>query len=92
MTTTVLSLTLTGLAADSALVGGAGSRPHRRLGSVAAMLAGALIGAGLLQVSPSAVIGLAAALATAVAVVFGTAQHAGRLNPDVEPFSSRADH
>jgi uncharacterized membrane protein YoaK (UPF0700 family) len=33
MTTTVLSLTLTGLAADSTLVGGAGSRSHRRLGS-----------------------------------------------------------
>jgi uncharacterized membrane protein YoaK (UPF0700 family) len=72
MTTTVLSLTLTGLAADNALVGGAGSRPHRRLGSVAAMLAGATIGAALLQVSPSGTIGLAAALAAGVAVVFGT--------------------
>jgi uncharacterized membrane protein YoaK (UPF0700 family) len=91
MTTTVLSLTLTGLAADSALVGGAGSRPHRRLGSVAAMLAGALIGAGLLQVSPSGVIGLGAALATAVAVVFGTAQMGARPDPDAEPFSSSAD-
>ena len=41
LTTTVLTLTLTGLAADSALAGGTGARPHRRLGSVAAMLAGA---------------------------------------------------
>jgi uncharacterized membrane protein YoaK (UPF0700 family) len=76
MTTTVLSLTLTGLASDSALVGGAGSRPHRRLGSVAAMLAGAAIGAGLLQVSPSGVIGIAAALAAVVAVVFGIGRQA----------------
>ncbi|TVT27472.1 DUF1275 domain-containing protein, partial [Amycolatopsis rhizosphaerae] len=38
LTTTVLTLTLTGLAADSVLAGGTGSKPHRRLGSVAAML------------------------------------------------------
>jgi len=60
-------------------VGGAGSRPHRRLGSVAAMLAGATIGAGMLQVSPSGVIGLAAGLAVAVAVVFGTGHEGDRL-------------
>lgn len=78
LTTTVLSLTLTGLAADSALVGGGGSRPHRRLGSIVAMLGGAAAGAGLLQVSPSAVIGLAAALAAGVAGVFAT----GRVRED----------
>jgi len=76
LTTTVHSLTLTGWAADSTLVGGAGSRPHRRLGSVAAMLAGATIGAGLLQVSPSGVIGMAAALAAGVALVFATGREA----------------
>jgi uncharacterized membrane protein YoaK (UPF0700 family) len=75
LTTTVLSLTLTGIAADSPLVGGTGSRIHRRVGSVAAMIAGAAIGAGLLQVSPSAVIGLAAAVAAGVAVTFATAVH-----------------
>jgi uncharacterized membrane protein YoaK (UPF0700 family) len=69
LTTTVLTLTLTGLTADSALAGGPGARPHRRLGSVAAMLAGAAAGAGLVQWSPDAVIALAAAL---VAVVGGT--------------------
>jgi uncharacterized membrane protein YoaK (UPF0700 family) len=74
LTTTVLSLTLTGLAADSALAGGSGSKPHRRLGSIAAMLSGAAIGAGLLQVSPSGVIGIAAALSAVVAVVFVTGQ------------------
>ena len=56
LTTTVLTLTLTGLAADSVLAGGPGARPHRRLGSVAAMLAGAAAGAGLLQLSPTAVL------------------------------------
>ena len=69
LTTTVLTLTLTGLTADSALARGPGARPHRRLGSVAAMLAGAAAGAGLLQWSPDAVIALAAGL---VAVVAGT--------------------
>jgi uncharacterized membrane protein YoaK (UPF0700 family) len=63
LTTTVLTLTLVGLAADSHVAGGAGARPHRRLGSVLAMLAGAATGALLLQVtSPTVVIALAAAL------------------------------
>ena len=39
LTTTVLTLTLTGLTADSASAGGPGAKPHRRLGSVATMLA-----------------------------------------------------
>lgn len=70
LTTTVLSLTLTGLAADSTLVGGTGSKPHRRLGSIAAMLAGAATGALLLQASPSGTIALAAVLAIGVALTF----------------------
>jgi len=70
LTTTVLTLTLTGLAADSALAGGPGPKPHRRLGSVAAMLAGALAGAGILQWSPTAVIAIAAALVAAVSGTF----------------------
>jgi uncharacterized membrane protein YoaK (UPF0700 family) len=70
LTTTVLTLTLTGLAADSALAGGPGPKPHRRLGSVAAMLAGALAGATILQWSPTAVIAIAAALVAAVSGAF----------------------
>src|SRR5450755_504731 len=70
LTTTVLTLTLTGLTADSALAGGPGAKPRRRLGSVAAMLAGAAAGAGILQWSPAAVIAIAAALVAAVAVAF----------------------
>jgi uncharacterized membrane protein YoaK (UPF0700 family) len=45
LTTTVLTLTITGIAADSAIVGGQGSSTGRRVTSVASMLAGALVGA-----------------------------------------------
>jgi uncharacterized membrane protein YoaK (UPF0700 family) len=79
LTTTVLSLTITGLAADSTLVGGTGSHPHRRFGSIAAMLGGAGIGAALLQASPTAVIWLAAVLTACVAVVFGSGGKTNRL-------------
>jgi uncharacterized membrane protein YoaK (UPF0700 family) len=51
LTTTVLTLTITGVAADSALAGATGARAARRLISVAAMLLGALVGAvGVLHV------------------------------------------
>lgn len=49
MTTTVLTLTLTGIAADSSLAGGNNPRVFRRLASVAVMLIGALAGALLLK-------------------------------------------
>jgi uncharacterized membrane protein YoaK (UPF0700 family) len=49
VTTTVLTLTLTGLASDSALAGGANPRVGRRLASVLAMLAGALAGTLLIR-------------------------------------------
>jgi len=48
LTTTVLTLTLVGVPADSHLAGGGGSHAGRRLIAVAAMLLGALIGALLL--------------------------------------------
>lgn len=73
LTTTVLTLTLTGLAADNPLARGPGAKPHRRLSSVAVMLAGAAAGAGILQWSSVAVIAIAAALVAAVAVLFMTA-------------------
>jgi len=49
MTTTVLTLTLTGLAADSSLAGGQNPRLPRRLLGVGLMLLGALTGALLLR-------------------------------------------
>jgi uncharacterized membrane protein YoaK (UPF0700 family) len=47
MTTTVLTQTLTGLAADTRLTGGEDTRAGRRAAAVAAMFAGALGGAAL---------------------------------------------
>ena len=45
LTTTVLTLTLTGIAADSRPAGGTGGHPGRRLIAVTAMFTGALLGA-----------------------------------------------
>jgi uncharacterized membrane protein YoaK (UPF0700 family) len=45
LTTTVLTLTITGMAADSRLAGGAGAKAGRRLLSMAAMFLGGLVGA-----------------------------------------------
>ena len=47
LTTTVLTLTITGVAADSAIAGGAGSAAGRRLVAVTALFVGALLGAAL---------------------------------------------
>jgi len=47
LTTTVLTLTIVGIAADSRAAGGSGSQAGRRLLAIAAMLIGALIGAAL---------------------------------------------
>jgi len=47
MTTTVLTLTITGLAADSTLGGGDNSNWRRRIASVAAIFAGVVLGAVL---------------------------------------------
>jgi uncharacterized membrane protein YoaK (UPF0700 family) len=70
LTTTVLTLTLTGVAADSRLAGGMGGHPARRLIAVTAMFTGALVGALLvinidlvLPLSIAAVVIAACALA-----------------------------
>ena len=64
LTTTVLTMTLTGVAADSRLAGGANARIGRRGLAVAAMLAGALAG-GVLALD----VGVWAPLTAAVAVL-----------------------
>jgi uncharacterized membrane protein YoaK (UPF0700 family) len=56
MTTTVLTLTITGLAADSTLAGGHNPRWVRRTLAVTAMVGGALIGALVLTSAPRLVI------------------------------------
>jgi uncharacterized membrane protein YoaK (UPF0700 family) len=64
LTTTVLTLTLTGLASDLRHLRANPSAPSRRLLAVAAMLCGALAGALLLRTGAAWVLALAAALAT----------------------------
>jgi uncharacterized membrane protein YoaK (UPF0700 family) len=63
LTTTVLTMTLTGIAADSPLAGGTGARLGRRLLAVSAMLVGALTGA-LLALKVDTLAPLVAAFAT----------------------------
>ncbi len=67
LTTTVLTLTITGVAADGPLAGATGARVARRLISVAAMLLGALVGA-LLVLHVRIVFPLVIALVILVAV------------------------
>jgi uncharacterized membrane protein YoaK (UPF0700 family) len=64
LTTTVLTLTLTGLASDSSLSGGENRNWRRRIAAVLAIFVGALIGAVLVRTS-----GLVVALAITGAVV-----------------------
>ncbi|MFD8756177.1 YoaK family protein [Kitasatospora sp. NPDC059577] len=69
LTTTVLTLTLTGLAADSTAAGGAAPRPGRRILSALAMLLGGLAGAALvLHGRPATALALAALLLLATAL------------------------
>ena len=53
LTTTVLTLTITGLAADSRLGGGESPRWQRRVAAIVAILAGAAAGAGMVSRSIS---------------------------------------
>jgi uncharacterized membrane protein YoaK (UPF0700 family) len=70
MTTTVLTLTLTGLVGDAPDIGPPGSHTLRRAGAVAAMLAGAICGALLvLNASTGWALGAAAAVLAVVAAL-----------------------
>jgi uncharacterized membrane protein YoaK (UPF0700 family) len=76
LTTTVLTLTITGVAADSPVAGATGAHAARRLISVAAMLLGALIGA-LLVIHVHIVFPLVIALLIVVAVAAMTFVRSG---------------
>ncbi len=69
LTTTVLTMTLTGLAADSRLGNGTGHRSPRRTASVVAMLGGAFLGAWLVLHHGLGIPLLIAALASTVLAV-----------------------
>jgi uncharacterized membrane protein YoaK (UPF0700 family) len=74
LTTTVLTLTLTGIAADSSLAGGTNPRWRRRVLAPLSMLGGALVGAWMLQFGWSLVIGAALGVEIAsVAFLFRSA-------------------
>jgi uncharacterized membrane protein YoaK (UPF0700 family) len=86
LTTTVLTLTLTGIAADSRFGGGSGENTARRVLAVVAMLLGALVGALLLvHLRPVAAIALAAFL---LALVAAAARRHRRTQPNQARISS----
>jgi uncharacterized membrane protein YoaK (UPF0700 family) len=62
LTTTVLTLTITGIGADSSLANGNNPRLARRVASVAAMFLGAAFGAVVIRYSISAALWLATAI------------------------------
>ncbi|WP_328614704.1 DUF1275 domain-containing protein [Amycolatopsis sp. NBC_00355] len=66
LTTTVLTMTLTGFAADSKAAGGPGSHPLRKVAAVATMLVGAFAG-GMLQLH----VAMWSALTLALLLVLG---------------------
>jgi uncharacterized membrane protein YoaK (UPF0700 family) len=70
LTTTVLTMTVTGIAADATLAGGPGSKLGRRGLSIAAMLLGALIGGLLvLRVDNAAPLALATGLLALISLM-----------------------
>lgn len=68
LTTTVLTLTVTGIAADSAAAGGRNTNWGRRVGAISAIFAGSVVGAVMIfRLGLSAPLALAGAL-----ILFGT--------------------
>ncbi|WP_406433375.1 YoaK family protein [Streptomyces sp. NBC_01589] len=81
LTTTVLTLTLTGLAADSTPAGGSAPRPGRRILSVLAIFLGALAGAVLLAHT-----GLVLVLVLTLVLLVVTSAAAHRLSASDAPW------
>lgn len=76
LTTTVLTMTLTGLASESPLGGGSGAGTTRRLAASGALLVGALAGGLLTKVSLTAALAVAAgSVAISAAAYGGRAAH-----------------
>ena len=80
LTTTVLTLTVTGIAADSSFAKGNNPRLARRVGSVLAIFFGAAVGAVVIRYSISAALALATALSVACsAALFRSLRTSGQL-------------
>ena len=87
LTTTVLTLTLTAVAADSSLAGGSNPRLGRRIASIASMFAGAAIGTWLLRLGPAVPLvlsGLCVLAATAAAVTASPSAPSAEAKPNEE--------
>ena len=82
LTTTVLTLTITGLAADSGIAGGGNPNWSRRVAAVLSIFVGALVGAVLVSRS-----GLTAPLALAGLIVLGSTLAAARHPATAVPVS-----
>jgi uncharacterized membrane protein YoaK (UPF0700 family) len=87
LTTTVLTMTLTGLAADSRPFGGDGKGSARRTAAVLAMLIGAVAGALLLKSSLALPLVLAAALTTVTSLLYLPAARAADAAQPRGPFA-----
>ena len=79
LSTTVLTMTLTGLAADARVSGGTGKGTVRRVSAVAAMLTGAIAGALLLRTSVALPIGVASVLALSTGLLYVETKAGGHL-------------
>jgi uncharacterized membrane protein YoaK (UPF0700 family) len=80
LTTTVLTLTITGIAADSSIAKGNNPRLARRVESVVAMFLGAALGAVIIHYSISAALWLGTAIsALCSAALFRSLRSSGRL-------------
>jgi len=89
LTTTVLTLTITGLAADSSLAGGTNPRWQRRLASILAMFAGAAAGAILVRRSVFAALALGVATMSVCSAVVLAVKQWGAQSRTAKP---RWDH
>ena len=85
LTTTVLTLTITGIAADSSLANGNNPRLARRVESVVAMFLGAALGAVILHYSVSAALWLA----TAISALCSAALFRSFRTPDADKWRVR---
>jgi uncharacterized membrane protein YoaK (UPF0700 family) len=80
LTTTVLTLTITGIAADSSIANGNNPRLARRVASVVAMFLGAALGAVIIRCSISAALWLGTAIsALCSAALFRSLRTSGQL-------------
>jgi uncharacterized membrane protein YoaK (UPF0700 family) len=81
LTTTVLTLTLTGLVADSRLAGGSGGHALLRGGAVIAMLVGAVIGALLVREDRTLALAAVSFAVMCTTIAFGAALRIDRGAP-----------